>query len=91
MSLPVSNAIESLEQLQQGLMGVSAWMAGSKLKFSSSKTEFLLFQIKLHLEIFLHIFPCLIPGQDTNPSASATNLGVVFDSSMNFQKRIPNM
>ena len=37
MSLPVSNAKESLEKLQQCLMGVSAWMTGSKLK-----TEFLL-------------------------------------------------
>ena len=28
----------------------------------------------------------LIPGQDTNPSASAKNLGVLFDSSLNFRK-----
>ena len=33
-------------------------------------------------------FPCLIPGQDTNPSTSAKNLGVVFDSSLNFRKHI---
>ena len=33
-------------------------------------------------------FPCLILGQDTNPSASAKNLGVVFDSSLNFRKHI---
>ena len=36
----------------------------------------------------MHNFPCLILGQDTNPSASATNLGVVFDSSLNFRKHI---
>ena len=27
-------------------------------------------------------------GQDTDPSASAKNLGVVFDSRLNFQKHI---
>ena len=48
-------------------------MTGSKLKLNPSKTE----------------FPCLIPGQDINPSASAKkNLGVVFDSSLNFWKHI---
>ena len=37
---------------------------------------------------FLSNFPCLILGQDTNPFASAKNLGVVFDSSLNFLKHI---
>ena len=32
MSLSVSNAKESLEKLQHCLMGMSAWMTGSKLK-----------------------------------------------------------
>ena len=38
MSLSVSNAKESLEKLQHCLMGVSAWMTGSKLKLNPSKT-----------------------------------------------------
>ena len=33
-------------------------------------------------------FPCLLLGQDTNPSTSAKNLGVLFDSSLNFRKHI---
>ena len=36
----------------------------------------------------LNNFPCLIPGQDTNPSTSDKNLGVLFDSSLNFRKHI---
>ena len=88
MSLSVSNAEESLEKLQQCLMGVSDWMTESKLKLNPSKTEFLPIWTKLLREKFLHNFLCLILGQDTNPSASATNLGVVFDSSLNFRKHI---
>ena len=38
MSPSVSNAKESLEKLQHCLMGVSAWMTGSKLKLTPSKT-----------------------------------------------------
>ena len=47
MSLSVSNAKESFENLQHCLMGVSAWMIGSKLKLNPSKTEFLLIGTKL--------------------------------------------
>ena len=83
MSLSVSNAKESLEKLQQCLMGVSAWI-GSKMKLNPSKTEFLLIETKLLREKFLHNFPCLFLGQDINPSASANNLGVLVDSSLNF-------
>ena len=46
ISLSVSNAKESLEKLQQCLMGVWAWMTGSKLKLNPGKTEFLLIGIK---------------------------------------------
>ena len=53
MSLSVSNAKESLEKLQHCLMGVSAWMTGSKLKLNPSKTEFLLIGTKLEREKFL--------------------------------------
>ena len=69
-------------------MGESAWMTGSKLKLNPSKTEFLLIEIKLQREKILNNFPCLIPGQDTNPSSSAKKFGVVFDSSLNFRKHI---
>ena len=88
MSLSVSNAWESLEKLQHCLMGVSAWMTGSKLKPNPSKTEFPLIGTKLQREKFLNNFPCLLLGQDTNPSTSAKNLGVLFDSSLIFQKHI---
>ena len=89
MSLSVSNAKKSLEKLQHCLMGVSAWMAWmteSKLKLNRpSKTEFFLIGTKLQREKFLNNFPCLLLGQDTNPSTSAKNLGVLYDSSLNFR------
>ena len=88
MSLSVSNAKESLENLQHCVMAVSAWMTGSKLKLNPSKTEFLLIGNKIQREKFLNNFPCLFLGQDTNPSASAKDVGVVLDSSLNFRKQI---
>ena len=66
------------EKLQHCAMALSAWMTGSKL--NSSKTDFRLIGTKLQREKNI--------VQDTNSSASATNLGVVFDSCLNFQKHI---
>ena len=71
---PFPTPKKSLENLQHCVMAVSAWMTGSKLKINPSMTEFLLIGTKLQREKFLNNFPCLI--QDTNPSASAKNLGV---------------
>ena len=75
MSLLVSIAKESLEKLQNCLMGVSTWMTGSKLKLNPSKTEFLLIGTKPQREKLLNNFPGLLLGQETNPSTSAKNLG----------------
>ena len=69
-------------------MGVSAWMTGSKLKLYPSKTDFLLIGTKLQREKILNNFPYLLLGQDTNPSTFAKNLGVLFDSSLNFRNHI---
>ena len=87
MSLSISNAKESLEKLQHRLMGVSGWMTGPKLKLNPSKTKFIVIGTKLQREKLLNNFPCLILGQDTNPSTSAENHGVVFYSSLNFRKK----
>ena len=89
MALSVTNAKESLEKLQHCLMCVSAWMTGFKLKLNPSKTEYLLIGTKLQREKLLNNFPCLLLGQDTNPSTSAKNLGVLFDSSLNSENTYP--
>ena len=78
----------NLEKMQHCLMGVSTWMTGSKLKLNPSKAEFLFIGTKLLREKFLNNSPCLLLGQDTNSSISAENLGVLFDSSLNFRKHI---
>ena len=89
MSLSVFNAKESLEKLQHCVTAVSAWMTGSNQgrQLNPSKTDFLLIGTKLQEDKILNNSPCLILVQDTNPSASAKNLGVVFDSSPHFRKR----
>ena len=84
MSLSVSNAKESLKKLQHCLIGVSAWMTGSKLKLNPSKTEFLLIGTKLQRKKFLNNFPCLLLDQIHLHQLKI--LGVLY--SLNFRKHI---
>ena len=87
VSLSVSGAKESLENLQHCVTVVSAWMTGFKLKLNPSKTYFLFIGTKLQQEEFLNNLSCLILAQDTNPSASAKYLVVVFASSLNSENK----
>ena len=87
MSLSVSSATVSLEKLQHCLLGLPAWMTRSKLKLNlliPARQNFFLLGPNFSERKFLHNFPCLILGQYTNSSASAKNLGVLFDSGLNF-------
>ena len=88
ISFSTSNARESLEKLQECILGVFAWMTGSKLKLNPGKTEFLLIGTKLQRKKFNDLFPISVLDQETKPSQSARNLGVVFDSELNFRKNI---
>ena len=87
-SLSFSKSQESIEKLQHCVMTVSAWMTGFKFKLNPSKTLFLLFGTTRQREKCLNNVPCLILCEDINPSASAKNLDVVFDSSLKLREHI---
>ena len=74
--------------LQSCITGVSAWMAQSKLKLNPSKTEFLLIGSKSQMEKFINLSPLAVLDNEMNPADSARNLGVFFDSGLNFRQHI---
>ena len=88
ISLTGDTATESLKMLQSCITGVSAWMAQSKLKLNPSKTEFLLIGSKSQREKFINLFPLAVLDNEMNPADSARNLGVFFDSGLNFRQHI---
>ena len=63
-------------------------MAQSKLKLNPSKTEFLLIGSKSQREKFINLFPLAVLDNEMNPADSARNLGVFFDSGLNFRQHI---
>ena len=88
ISLTGETATESLKMLQSCITGVSAWMAQSKLKLNPSKTEFLLIGSKSQREKFINLFPLAVLDNEMNLADSARNLGVFFDSGLNFRQHI---
>ena len=74
--------------IQSCITGVSAWMAQSKLKPNPNKTEFLLIGSKSQREKFINLFPLAVLDNEMNPADSASNLGVFFDSGLNFRQHI---
>ena len=78
ISLTGDTATESLKMLQSCIIGVSAWMAQSKLKLNSSKTEFLLIGSKSQRGKFINLFLFAVLDNEMNPADSARNLGVFF-------------
>ena len=88
ISLTGDTATESLKMFQSCITGVSSWMAQSKLKLNPSKTEFLLIGSKSQREKFINLFPLAVLDNEMNPADSARNLGVFFDSDLNFRQHI---
>ena len=88
ISLTGDTATESFKMLQSCITGVSAWMAQSKMKLNPSKTEFLLIGSKSQREKFINLFPLAVLDNEMNPADSARNLGVFFDSGLNFRQHI---
>ena len=63
-------------------------MSARKLKLNPDKTEFLLIGSKVQREKFSKCFPTRLLAQEVTPSPSARNLGIVFDSALNFRSHI---
>ena len=88
VSLSTENAELELEKLQNCIADVFAWMTDSKLKLNPGKTEFILIGSKLQRKKFNSIFPISILDQETKPSESARNLGVLFDSDLSYRRHV---
>ena len=88
VSFSLSNAVSSLEKLKTCISQIFGWMTDSKLKLNPTKTEFLLIGSKLQRSKFSDFFPIEILNNLTTPSHSARNLGVCFDSNLNYKDHI---
>jgi len=80
----------SISKLVAAISDVRTWMIKNKLKINDDKTEFLVITQpnlrKQFSNLSIQIGPCVV-----TPSDSATNLGVVFDSTLAMDKHIQKL
>ena len=88
MSFTSDDSANQLDSLKSYLDSVWNWMRHTRLKLNSSKTDFLLIGDEQERKKCFSRFPITIMVTNVNPSASARNLGVVFDLNFNFWKHI---
>ena len=88
ISFTSDDSANQLDCLKSCLDSVWNWILHNRLKLDPSKTDFLLIGHGQQRKKYLFHFPVTRMGIDANPSASATNLGVVFDPNINFRKHI---
>jgi hypothetical protein len=89
-SFDTSNHSVKIKSLQDCLLTVQDWMFTNKLKLNPDKTEFMLIGNKCHRNKFNSFFPVEILKNKISPAANAKNLGVYFDSDLNFERHINN-
>ena len=63
-------------------------MESSKLKLNVNKTDVIIIGTKQQRNKIVDYFPVKIFGNDTSPSDTVRNLGVVFDSNFSFHQYI---
>ena len=66
-------------------------MSSRKLKLNPDKIEFLLIGSKVQREKFSKSFPTRLSAQEVTPFLSARNLGIVFDSALNFKSHLSDI
>mgnify|MGYP002259884042 FL=1 len=91
IGLSNSDTCVALDQLSSCLESVKSWMATNLLKLNPDKTEFLLFGSTTQRNNLTTLLPETLMGETIQPSSSAKNLGVTFDSEMSMSCHVASL
>ena len=76
-------------RIENLIRDIKAWMVRNMLKLNDEKTEFLLIFSRYRAEV--QFSPISVGGDLIYPSKSVKNLGVIFDSTMEFHKHVNSL
>ena len=77
----------TIQLMQQCVAEIKLWMKKNLLKLNDDKTEFLIITTKHRMNMFADV-KIQIGDSDINPSLSARNLGVIFDSKLSHELHV---
>ena len=88
----IYNQIDSIEDVKEKLSSlindIKIWMNGRKLKLNDDKTEIIIVKGNLRSNVVEEFGDFELPCAHLCPLVSAMNLGIIFDSSLNFKNHI---
>ena len=91
ISFQATKFSDNITCLQTCLGSIADWMTSNLLCFNSSKTEFLLLGLEPQLDKIQSPALCLSNGVFILPSASARNLGFIFDFNLTLVDQISSV
>jgi len=91
ISFQATKFSDNISSLQTCSGSIADWMTSNLLCFNSSKTEFLLLGLKPQLDKIQSPALCLSNGVSVLSSASARNLGFIFDSNLTLADQISSV
>ena len=89
--IEISDVADTKEKIVSLLHDVKVWMLERKLKLNESKTDILLVKGGLRVDIETEFGALDLGNLQLYPSPSVKNLGITFDSSLNFKHHINSL
>ena len=84
--------VDSIEDVKEKLSSlindIKIWMNGRKLKLNDGKTDIIIVKGNLRSNVVEEFGDLELPCAHLCPSVSARNLGIIFDSMLNFKNHI---
>ena len=90
ITFDLSDPSIAIEKLNLCISDIRTWMIKNKLKINDSKTEFLVLTSSFYKQQFNDL-QINVGNTQIKPTASARNLGVIFDRHLNLESHINNV
>ena len=87
ISFKLKTPHEAVDTINECIFDLRTWMINYKLKINDSKTEFLIIRSQF-FKVMLPKLTGTVGDTEISSSDKARNLGVIFDSLMNFEPHI---
>ena len=89
--IEISNVVDVKEKISSLLHDIKVWMVRRKLKLNDGKTDIVIVKGNLRSDLETEFDALEMGGVQLYPSASVRNLGVIFDSNLNFKYHINSL
>ena len=89
--IQIDSVMDIKDKISSLLRDIKMWMTKRKLKLNDGKTEIIIVKGNLRSDVAAEFGTFELAGAHLHPALSVRNLGVIFDSSLNFKDHISSV